>query len=91
MHVVLISWPPWLGTARARRAGLPKARARWGERRTRRRAAAPLDYAASWINEHVLKPRTEELYLGLLTNHLVPAFGKMDLSAICEADVRRWR
>jgi len=50
-----------------------------------------LDYAASWINEHVLKPRTEELYLGLLANHLVPAFGKMDLSAICEADVRRWR
>ena len=32
-----------LGTARARRAGPRKARARRGERRTRRRAAAPLD------------------------------------------------
>jgi integrase len=30
------------GTARARRAGAPKRRARRGERRTRRRAAAPL-------------------------------------------------
>ena len=24
VHAVLISWPPWLGTARARRAGLPR-------------------------------------------------------------------
>ena len=35
--------PALAGTARARRAGPPKARARRGERRTRRRAAAPLD------------------------------------------------
>jgi hypothetical protein len=34
--------PPKAGTARARWAGPPKARARRGERRTRRRAAAPL-------------------------------------------------
>jgi hypothetical protein len=37
VHAVLISCPPWLGTARARQAGLPKARARRGERRTWRR------------------------------------------------------
>jgi len=30
------------------------------------------DYAESWINDHVLNPRTEELYRGLLANHLVP-------------------
>ena len=28
------------------------------------------DYAETWVNDHVLKPRTEELYRGLLTNHL---------------------
>lgn len=36
----------------------------------------PFDaYAESWINDHVLKPRTAELYRGLLKNHLVPTFG----------------
>jgi len=50
-----------------------------------------LDYAESWINDHVLKPRTEELYRGLLTNHLLPTFGNVDLSVIRETDVRRWR
>ena len=50
-----------------------------------------LDYAESWINDHVLKPRTEELYRGLLANHLLAAFGNMDLSVIRETDVRRWR
>ena len=50
-----------------------------------------LDYAESWINDHVLKPRTEELYRGLLANHLLPTFGNMDLSVIRETDVRRWR
>ena len=56
-------------------------------RRRRRR----LDYAESWISDHVLKPRTEELYRGLLANHLLPTFGNMDLSVIREIDVRRWR
>jgi hypothetical protein len=29
-------------------------------------------YAARWIDDQVLKPRTEELYRGLLKNHLAP-------------------
>lgn len=48
-------------------------------------------YADSWIDDHVLKPRTEELYRGLLKNHLKPAFGSTYLGDIREADIRRWR
>jgi hypothetical protein len=29
-------------------------------------------YADTWINDHVLKPRTDELYRSLLKNHLKP-------------------
>ena len=49
------------------------------------------DYAATWISDHVFKPRTEELYRSQLKNHLAPAFGNRDLRDIREADVRRWR
>lgn len=49
------------------------------------------EYAEAWINDRVLKPRTEDLYRGLLKNHLAPTFGKVDLSDIREGDVRRWR
>ena len=28
------------------------------------------DFADTWIDDRVLKPRTEELYRGLLKNHL---------------------
>jgi integrase len=49
------------------------------------------DYADTWLRDHVLKPRTEELYRGLLKNHLKPAFGNVDLGDIKEGDIRRWR
>ena len=49
------------------------------------------DYADAWIRDHVLKPRTDELYRGLLKNHLRPTFGNTDLGDIHEADIRRWR
>jgi integrase len=49
------------------------------------------EYAARWIAEHVLKPRTVELYGGLLKNHLTPTFGNVDLGDIHDGDVRRWR
>lgn len=48
-------------------------------------------YADTWIRDHVLKPRTDELYRGLLKNHLKPTFGNLDLADIREGDVRRWR
>ncbi len=47
------------------------------------------DYADTWINDHVLKPRTKELYRALLKNHLKPAFGNIDLGTIHEDAVRR--
>jgi integrase len=49
------------------------------------------DYADTWINDHVLKPRTEELYRGLLKNHLKPTLGRAYLADIREDDIRRWR
>lgn len=49
------------------------------------------DYAEQWINDRVLKARTQELYRGLLQNHLIPAFGHLALADIDEASVRRWR
>jgi integrase len=48
-------------------------------------------YATQWIDDRVLKPRTEGLYRGLLRNHLVSTFGNYQLADIKEADVRRWR
>lgn len=48
-------------------------------------------YARAWLRDRVLKPRTAELYDGLLRNHLLPFFGKYGLAEIREPDVRRWR
>jgi hypothetical protein len=41
-------------------------------------------YADTWMHDHVLKPRTDELYRGLLKNHLKPTFGRTDLGKIRE-------
>jgi len=49
------------------------------------------NYATSWINDHVLKPRTEELYRSLYKNHLSTAFGNVDVASIREGDIRHWR
>jgi integrase len=49
------------------------------------------NYASAWVRDHVLKPRTAELYAGLLKNHLTPTFGNVDLADIREGAIRRWR
>ncbi len=49
------------------------------------------DYSADWLRDRVLKIRTQELYEGLLRNHLLPTFGTISLGSIDEAAVRRWR
>lgn len=49
------------------------------------------DYAADWMRDRVLKVRTQELYRGLLRNHLLPTFGDLAIGDIDEASVRRWR
>jgi hypothetical protein len=47
--------------------------------------------AEQWIRDRVLKARIEELYRGLLRNHLLLAFGDVSIGNIDEAAVRRWR
>jgi Phage integrase, N-terminal SAM-like domain len=47
-------------------------------------------YADSWVRDRMLKPRTEELYRGLLKNHLLPFFGNRAVGEIREPEVRRW-
>ena len=49
------------------------------------------DYATDWLRDRVLKVRTQELYDGLLRNHLIPTFGGVSLGAVDEAAVRKWR
>jgi integrase len=49
------------------------------------------EYAEAWMRDRVLKPRTAELYGGLLDNHLNPTFGGLSLCQIDAAAVRRWR
>jgi Phage integrase, N-terminal SAM-like domain len=48
------------------------------------------EYADRWVEDRMLKPRTEELYRGLLKNHLLPVFGNRAVSEIREPEVRRW-
>lgn len=48
-------------------------------------------YADQWITDRVLKPRTHELYRGLLRNHLARTFGVIALADIDETTIRRWR
>jgi integrase len=47
-------------------------------------------YAESWVRDRMLKPRTEELYRGLLKNHLLSFFGNRAVGEIREPEVRRW-
>ncbi|WP_228646561.1 tyrosine recombinase XerC [Microtetraspora sp. AC03309] len=50
------------------------------------------DYAAKWISERTnLRPRTVEIYTGLLRRYVVPHFGNAPLSKIDTAMVREWR
>ena len=49
-------------------------------------------YATTWISERPgLRPRTVYLYRWTLAKHLAPPFGRMFLSDIDPAMVRRWR
>jgi integrase len=50
------------------------------------------DFAEAWVEERPnLRPKTRELYRYLLRAHILPAFRSYTVSAIAEADVRRWR
>ncbi len=49
------------------------------------------EYAEQWlVSRHDLRPRTSELYEGLLRRHLLPTFGSLPLGSIQPITVRRW-
>src|ERR1017187_7151089 len=48
------------------------------------------EYAGEWMRDRVLKVRTEELYRGLLRNHLLPTLGDTVMGGDGEGGCRRW-
>jgi integrase len=49
------------------------------------------EYAETWMTQRELRPRTRELYRGILSNHVFPTFGQVPLAKISGASVRAWR
>jgi integrase len=50
------------------------------------------EYSARWLADRPsLRPRTKELYEGLLRLHILPTFGERPLARITTAGVRTWR
>jgi integrase len=50
------------------------------------------DYSVRWLRERPqLRPRTVELYEGLLRNHINPALGATQMNQLSSARVREWR
>ena len=48
-------------------------------------------YAADWLDQRQLSPKTAQLYELLLRLHLAPTFGEMSISDIRQEHVRAWR
>jgi integrase len=48
------------------------------------------EYSDAWLQQRILRPRTVELYRGLLDRYIVPALGDTDLSKLSVAAVRAW-
>ena len=40
------------------------------------------DYAPNWLDDRILRPRTVELYEGLLNLHILPHLGEYELGAL---------
>jgi integrase len=50
------------------------------------------DYATAWVAERPnLRPKTAQLYAGLVRLHLVPVLGKLAVADVKEGTVRKWR
>ena len=49
------------------------------------------EYAAEWVADRELTPKSRRTYEDLLRLHLNPTFGNMRLKDIQEADIRKWR
>ena len=48
-------------------------------------------YAADWLEQRQLSPKTAQLYELLLRLHLVPTFGDMSIGDTRQEHVRAWR
>ena len=48
------------------------------------------DYATSWLAQRTLRPRTVELYQGLLNRYLLPSLGRIELGELSPREVRSW-
>jgi integrase len=48
------------------------------------------DYASSWLAQRTLRPRTVELYQGLLVRYILPGLGRTELAELTPRDVRSW-
>ncbi|MDT4936660.1 MAG: hypothetical protein QOG80_331 [Pseudonocardiales bacterium] len=55
--------------------------------------AIPLgDFAAAWVRERPgLRPKTVQLYEGLVRRHIAPALGQLAIADLTAARVRSWR
>jgi integrase len=49
------------------------------------------EYAAEWMEDRELSPKSEQLYEILLRRHLNPTFGRTAIGDIKEETVRKWR
>jgi integrase len=47
-------------------------------------------YATSWMEQRILRPRSAELYRGLLRLHILPVLDEIDLCDLSPRDVRAW-
>ena len=47
-------------------------------------------WSEHWLTRPDLRPKTRELYEGLLCRHVLPAFGKTELAQLSPARVRAW-
>ena len=48
------------------------------------------DYAATWLSQRPIRPRTRELYEGLLRRHILPVLGDLSLNQITSIRIRSW-
>ena len=81
---------PTKGAAQTWLAGAQTDLAR-GERKDRYLATVTLEeYASPWLQNRVLRPRTVELYQGLLDRHILPSLGAIQIGRLNPSKVREW-
>lgn len=69
-------------------AEVDQARGTWADPRAGR---TPLgEYARGWLAHRLLRPRTVELYEGLLRLHVLPELGDVNLGDLTPTRVRSW-